>query len=226
MRRLLLLPLLTVAAAAQPLAPLDAVADALGGRDRIDALRTVRVESQTQASLGGASRTVRSALDLALPDTVRWTVRLGGVPQTTWMVGTTAAAVVGDSVRILPEAARRQAEGALWLHPLVLAARRRDLGAEWLADDLLRVVVPGRDEPLLVGLNADGRPARITTFRRRAGRRDYVEVVLRDYREVDGVFVPHRIRQAVRGVLTGEETVSSVRFGLPVTGLPFDEEGG
>ena len=201
MRRLLLLPLLTVAAAAQPLAPLDAVADALGGRDRIDALRTVRVESQTQASLGGASRTVRSALDLALPDTVRWTVRLGGVPQTTWMVGTTAAAVVGDSVR-------------------------RDLGAEWLADDLLRVVVPGRDEPLLVGLNADGRPARITTFRRRAGRRDYVEVVLRDYREVDGVFVPHRIRQAVRGVLTGEETVSSVRFGLPVTGLPFDEEGG
>ena len=225
MRRLLLLPLLTVAAVAQPLAPLDAVADALGGRDRIDALRTVRLESQTRAPLGGASRTVRSSLDLALPDTARWTVRLGGVPQTTWMIGTTATAVVGDSVRVLPEAARRLAEGALWLHPLVLAARRRDLRAEWLADDLLRVFVPGREEPLLIGLNADGRPSRITTFRRRAGRRDYVEVVLRDYREVEGVFTPHRIRQAVRGVVTGEEIVSAVRFGLPLTGPPFEEGG-
>lgn len=226
MRGVLLIPLLAVAAFAQPAAPLDAVADALGGQDRIDALRTVRVESRTQTSLGGGSRTVRSALDLALPDTARWTVRLGGAAQTTWMVGATAMTAVGDSVRVLPEAARRQAEGALWLHPLVLAARRRELASEWLADDLLRVVVPGREEPLLVGLNADGRPSRITTFRRRGGRRDYVEVVLRDYREVDGVFVPHRIRQAVRGVLTGEETVSSVQFGLPLAGVPFEEEGG
>jgi hypothetical protein len=228
MRVVFLLPVLALSALAQPHAdaPLEALAEALGGAGRIDALASARIDSQTRVVVGNDAFDLRSTLDLGFPAAARWTVRLPGQTRVTWIDGIVGATVEGDSTRALSEAALAQAEGALWLHPLVLAARRAEVTVEQLADDLLRVTVPGRPEALLVGLNGDGRPSRITTFRRRAGRRDYVEVVLRDYREVDGVWVPHRIRQAVRGVLTGEETVRSVAFDVALQGAPFGQADG
>ena len=85
--------------------------------------------------------------------------------------------------------------------------------------------MPGRRDPLIVGLDDDGRPRRITTFRQSGGKREYVEVVLREYREVDGVFVPHLVRQAVGGAVTGVARVERVRFGVELEGEPFGVDG-
>ncbi|PAP76895.1 hypothetical protein [Rubrivirga marina] len=216
---------LSASAAAQP-DPLAALADALGGRARIDAVETLEVRSRTRATVGEATVTVRSTLAVEFPDAARWTAKTDGPERATWLDGEAGRVAAGDSVRALPEAAVDALQAALWLRPLVLAARRAELSAEALGADLLRVDVPGRRDPLIIGLDDAGRPARITTFRRQGGRREYVEVVLRDYREVDGVFVPHRVRQAVGGVVTGVTTVESVRLGAALEGAPFGAGGG
>ncbi len=232
MRALLLLPLLLATAVAQPAPeadppdPLAAVADALGGRDRIGALSTLRLRTRTRATLGAQTVVVRTTLALRLPGTARWTVRAPSGTTVTAVDGEGGTVTSGGTSRALSSASAAEVAAALWLDPLVLVARRGAVTAEALGAGLVRVDVPGRRDPLIVGLDADGRPARITTFRRRGGRRDYVEVVLRDYRAVDGVFVPHRVRQAVGGVVTGETTVEEVRLGLLLTGAPFVEEGG
>ena len=225
MRPVVLALALAAAATAQP-DPLAAVADALGGRDRIDAVETVAVRTRTRAAVGGETAVVRATVEIRLPDAARWTAGVGDATRVTWVEGDAGSLAVGDSVRALPEAAVDALRAALWLRPLVLAARRADVTAETLAEDLLRVEVPGRRDPLLVGLDDAGRPARITTFRLVGGERQYVEVVLRDYRAVDGVYVPHRVRQAVGGVVTGEATVQSVRFGGALSGPPFQAGGG
>ena len=225
MRPVVLALALAAAATAQP-DPLAAVADALGGRDRIDAVETVAVRTRTRATIGGETAVVRATVEIRLPDAARWTAGVGDATRVTWVEGDAGSLAVGDSVRALPEAAVDALRAALWLRPLVLAARRADVTAETLAEDLLRVEVPGRRDPLLVGLDEAGRPARITTFRLVGGERQYVEVVLRDYRAVDGVYVPHRVRQAVGGVVTGEATVQSVRLDGDLSGPPFQAGGG
>ena len=223
--RPLVLGLLLSLAAAQP-DPLADVADALGGRDRVDGIERLAIRTRTRTTVGGETGVVRSTVEVRLPGTARWTARTAGQTRVTWIDGDAGAVVVRDSVRALPDAAADALQAALWLHPVVLVARRDEASAEVLAEDLLRVEVPGRRDPLIVGLDDAGRPARITTFRHVAGERQYVEVVLRDYREVDGVFVPHRVRQAVGGVVTGEATVQSVRVGEPLAGAPFEAGGG
>ncbi|WP_420454483.1 hypothetical protein [Rubrivirga sp.] len=227
MRVLLLFPFLAAVALAQPADPdpLATVADALGGRDRVDAIDTIRRRSRTRTTLGERTLDVRATVEVRLPDAARWTVRAPGPARITWVDGDEGGVVGGGEARPLPEASAAAAGAALWFDPLVLAARRDEVTAESLGPALLRVDVPGRRDPLIVGLNAAGRPARITTFRRHEGRRDYVEVVLRDYREVGGVFVPHLVRQAVGGVVTGEETVREVRLGVDLAGAPFAGDG-
>jgi len=221
MRTAVLALALAASAGAQP-DPLGDLADALGGRERVDTVETVEVRSRTRARVGEEDVTVRSTLALRLPDSARWTARADGSERVTWLDGEAGRVVVGDSVRALPEAAVDALQAALWLRPLVLAARRGELSAEALGADLLRVDVPGRRDPLIIGLDEGGRPRRITTFRRQGGRREYVEVVLRDYRAVDGVFVPHRVRQAVGGAVTGETVLESVRLGAALAGPPFE----
>ncbi len=225
--RALLLLLLATAVAAQPADPdpLATLADALGGRDRVDAIDTIRRRTRTRATVGATALDVRTTVEVQLPDAARWTVRAPGPARVTWVDGAEGAVVAGGETRLLPDGAAAEAGAALWFDPLVLAARRAEVTAESLGPALVRVDVPGRRDPLIIGLNADGRPARITTFRRHSGRRDYVEVVLRDYREVGGVFVPHLVRQAIGGVVTGEETVREVRLGVALEGAPFTRGG-
>lgn len=224
MRLAVLALALAASASAQP-DPLADMADALGGRGRVDAVGTVEVRSRTRARVADEDVTVRSTLALRLPDAARWTARAGSPERVTWLDGEAAWVADAGAVRALPEAAADALQAALWLRPLVLAARRDELSAEALGVDLVRVDVPGRRDPLIVGLDEAGRPRRITTFRRQGGRREYVEVVLRDYREVEGVFVPHRVRQAVGGVVTGDTTVESVRLGGALAGPPFEAPG-
>ncbi|MGB3545030.1 hypothetical protein, partial [Rubrivirga sp.] len=97
--RLALLVLLAGAASAQ--SPLDAVADALGGRDRIDALESLVIASRVDAPIGGRDRVLRSTMTLRLPDATRWDVRVAGRTRTVVLTSRAAFSVLEGEARPL-----------------------------------------------------------------------------------------------------------------------------
>ena len=200
--RLLLALALTTAVAAQP-APLDRLADALGGRDRIDALEAVRVTSRARVTLGDRTATATTRLTLR-PDAARLDAGLGR--QSVVLTPDDAFLRVGDAARDLAPAARARAEHGLWARPLVMAARRSRARAEVLAPGLLRVTPP-TGAPLVVRLDESGRPALVTS-EDADGR--YRAVAYSDYREVGGLWVPHRTEQTTDGVRSATATVTRV----------------
>ena len=199
--------------------PLDAVADALGGRERIDGLTTMVVRSRTAVPLGGRRVTVRSAVSVRFPGLARWSVTTGGAPRVV-VARPDGVTALGDPARGVSPRQAAAVRQALWLDPVVLAVRRAEVEAQAAGPSLLRLAVPSFPEPVLLRLDDAGRPALATTFRPAAsGGREYVEVRYEDYRTVDGVAVPHRVVQAVGGVETGATTVGSVAFGAALPQL-------
>lgn len=218
MRLILALALLAPAVSAQT--PLGGVADALGGRERLDELTTVVTRSRVRAPLGSRTVRVRSVQSVVLPDAARWDTGQGRAARSVAISGDTLR-TLGAEARLLGASATIQARQSLWLDPLVLAVRRREIQAQRLGPDLLRLTVPDFPEAVVLRLNADRRPELLTTFRQRDGRREYLEVRYADYRVVQGVAVPHRVTQAVAGVETGTATVQSVRLGQPLEPATF-----
>ncbi len=216
LRLALLVSVAAPAVAAQT--PLGAVADALGGRERIDALTTLVTQSRIRAPLGNRRVRVASVWSVRLPDAARWDVGRGAAARSVALVGDTLRAIGGGALGAEAAAHARQ---SLWLDPVVLAARRREVLAQRLGPDLLRLTVPGFPEAVLLRLDADRRPEALSTFRRRDGRREYLEVRYSDYRVVDGIAIPHRVAQAAAGVETGVTAVQSVRLGQPLEDAAF-----
>lgn len=206
MRAALVSVLLALSAAAQPAEPLDVLADRLGGRDRFDALDSVRVVSRAELLVGERTLQSRSTLALRLPDAAQWDTSLGGRRRVVRLDGARASA---DGIA-LPDSAGSALRATLWLDPLVLLAGRRELRADWLSETLVQVDVPGEGDAILVGLDAAGRPGRLTTFRDREGRREYVAIQFTDYRDVEGLMLPHRAVQTVAGVKTGTTVVERI----------------
>ena len=176
---------------------LGCLADALGGAERVDRLRHFAMETVTTAPLGGAEATVAGTFTYD-GGASRWevggrTVRVGPGPAAVSLPSGPA----GDAAQALRQSA--------WLVLPVLLSRRREVGVEGACrDGLLRLSVPAFPEPLVVQLDADARPRLVSTFVRRDGRRVYLAVRYGDYREVEGLWVPLRMSQAVGGAPTGE----------------------
>ena len=214
MLRALVLLAALASAAAQAQSPLESVADALGGADRLDAVETIRTQLTTRTRLAGRAVTIRSTVSVRLPDAGRWDVRLGAGTRSVVVRGDSVLAPGAGSSRVGDADARRARQG-LWLDPVVLAARRSEVRGERLGPKLLRLTVPTFPEPVLLRLDADGRPALLSTFRDGSSQpgsgREYLEVRYSDYRVVDGVAIPHRVAQAVAGAETGVSTVRAVR---------------
>ncbi|WP_412067278.1 hypothetical protein [Rubrivirga sp. IMCC43871] len=194
--------LLATAASAQ--APLDAVALALGVGDDVV---SIEVRAETRATLAGETVVVPSRRTIRR-QTARWRSTLGGEPRV--VVLTERGALAGEDAVALGPAATAEVRAALWLDPLALALRRRQLTVRDLGGGLLRVRAPRLAEAVLVKLDAQSRPVRLTTFVVRGGARVYVEVVLADYRTVDGLAVPHRVTLAEGGAVQGTTTVRRV----------------
>lgn len=215
MLRALALLIAVASAAAQAQSPLQLVADALGGAERVDAVETIQTQLATRTRLAGRAVTVRSTVSVRLPDAGRWDVKLGAGTRSVVVRADSVFALGRGSTRVGDADARRARQG-LWLDPVVLAARRSEVRADRLGPQLLRLTVPAFPEPVLLRLDADGRPALLSTFRdgssQPGGGREYLEVRYSDYRVVDGVAVPHRVTQAVAGAETGVSTVRTVRL--------------
>lgn len=209
MRTAAALTLLFLASVAQAQSPLDAVAEALGGAAVVDGLASVEVRAATRAQLDGTDTEVRSRRTLR-PRSARWRVTVAGTPRVVSISERGVVAGEGEEAVAVDRAAAAQVRLSLWLDPLALALRRRELTAETLLPGLLRVRVPRLPEPLLVKLGPLGRPARISTFRGAGADRAYIEVLFADYREVEGLAVPHRVTLSEGGVVSGVTTVDRV----------------
>ena len=219
--RVALLLLLASAASAQ--SPLDAVADALGGRDRIDALEAVVIAAQSDVTFAGQERVVRSVTTMRLPDAMRWDVRARGRTRSVVLLRNRAFSVVDGESQPLALEAEIDAYAESWLHPLVLAARRLEVVATTLSPRLIRVAVDDLEDDVLIGLDDEGRPDLVTTQRRRGERVDYVAVRFSDYREHDGVWFPHRIVQTVSGSKTGTSRVDRIEVGPELAPTVFTD---
>ncbi len=204
MRAALLLALLATAAHAQ--SPLDAVAGALGLGPEVV---SVEVRAETRATLAGAEVAIPSRRTLRR-QSARWRSTLGGQARVVTLTERGAVSGEGEGAVALAPSAAAEVRAALWLDPLALVLRRHQLTVRDLGGGLLRVRAPRLAEAVLVKLDAQSRPVRLTTFLVRGGERIYVEVVLADYRTVDGLAVPHRVTLAEGGVVRGTTTVSRV----------------
>ncbi|WP_412062779.1 hypothetical protein [Rubrivirga sp. IMCC45206] len=198
--------LVGVATPASAQSPLDAVALALGvGADVV----SVEVRAETRATLAGEAVVVPSRRTIRR-QSARWRSTLGGEPRVVALTERGAVAGEGDDAVALGPSATAEVRAALWLDPIAIALRHRQLTVRDLGSGLLRIRAPRLAEPVLIKLDARARPVRLTTFLARGGDRVYVEVVLADYRVVDGLVVPHRVTLAEGGVVRGTTTVTRV----------------
>jgi len=211
--RLLFFCLIATSAVAQPSEGLACVADALGGAGRFDALRQLTLDMLTEADVDGVTTRTRAQLAVAFPGEARWTVTLADGEQTT-TVSEGRVVVAEDEVETeLMDEPAHLVRQSLWLTLPVLLARRTEVAVDGTCDDgLLLVAAPELPEPLVLNLDADGRPSLLSTFRERGGQREYLSVQYADYRHVDGLWLPFRVTQAVGGELTGDTRVERARL--------------
>ena len=193
-------------------AALDAVAEALGGAARFDALDAFRTQSTTEVSANGQTLSIEGETAVRLPDQVRVVQRLPMGEITVVLDGQSAQILTPAGPQPAPPQIVEQLRSQLYLSLPYLLARRDDAEVEALADGALQVRVPGVPAPYRIALGADGRPVSITTTQITPGGPAEVVVTLGDYREVGGLTLPYRYTQTQGGEPSGETVISEMEI--------------
>lgn len=206
----------TLGALPAPVTDLSAVADRLGGRERFDAIASLRLVSDVEAQGPAGEVSLRSTLSMRGREAVRLRQELPSTTVTTVWADGAVRVRTRDTTRVLrPEAARRFRSHLLLSLP-VLLARRADLvqeGLEWEGDNtILTLHARGAEAPVRLVVGPDGLPVSAST---RLGGAD-VAVAFSRYRRTAGLLLPFTSVQSVDGDTTGTASVVSVEVNPPL----------
>lgn len=212
MRPLALLAVLALSLGASPdlVTDLGAVADRLGGRERFDAITSLRLVTDVEAVGPAGEVALRSTLSMRLSGEVRLRQELPSSTVTTVWADGAVRVRVRDTTRVLrPEAVRRFRSHLLLSLP-VLLARRADLvqeGLDWEGDNtILTLRARSAEAPVRLVVGPDGLPVSAST---RLEGTD-VAVAFSRYRRTAGLLLPFASVQSVDGDTTGTASVVSV----------------
>jgi predicted Zn-dependent peptidase len=190
---------------------LGTVADALGGREAFAAIRTLRTESETQATIGGQALTIGGTTAVRLPETVRAEQRLPFGAVTVLLADGRAQIQSPGGVEDAPAVVVEQIRTQLYLSVPYLLARLDELTVAALPGGALQIRAPGIPTPFLLTLGDDGRPAEMRVTQLTAEGPSELVVRIEDYREAGGLIVPFRyIQQNAAGEVTGRTQLSAI----------------
>jgi zinc protease len=213
----------SAAAGASGPAALAAVATALGGRDAFAAIRALRTEGETAATLGGQPMTIGTTTLVRLPDgdraaAVRSEQRLP-VGTVTIVLGEGVARVVTPAgPQDAPAAVVEQVRAQLFLSLPYLLAQADRLDVQVASGDtgglVLAVRTPDVGATYLLTVGPDGRPTQVATAQLTPAGETEVVVRFEDYREVataaGPLTLPFRYVQTVGGAPAGQTQLSAV----------------
>ena len=220
----------TAGTAAAGSTALAAVATALGGRDAFAAIRTLRTEGETAATVAGVPATIGTTTLIRLPGggrpaLVRAEQRLPAGTVTVVVGEGRARVVTPAGTQDAPAAVVEQVRAQLFLSLPVLFARLGELSveAEPRAETsagasagplVLAIRAPGVAEPYRLTVGADGRPESVALDQPTTAGTARVVVRFEDFRTVETasgpLTLPYRYVQTVDGAPAGQTQLLTV----------------
>jgi len=208
--------------------------EGIGGAERLDALESYRTELDYRMQIpGGAGMQMRTTAIFVLPDRLRWEVNTPMGPMVQVVAPDAGFAVApGQGVIPLPQSQREQLRATFRRIPMMLLRARDDQGFEAAAAGtgevdgatVERVRVTVGDQVTTLGI--DPETGRVSSLEYRGpnpmGVPGLHRTVFSDFREVDGLVVPHSTVSTFEGEPMAEGTTLSVTFDEPVDPSLFE----
>jgi predicted Zn-dependent peptidase/outer membrane lipoprotein-sorting protein len=215
---------------------LNEAVEALGGKAAFEELSTLQQEQTVTLSTAQGQRELDTDMQIMLPDRLRIDVQTPGGRMTQIVDGETAHIVTPKGTRQAPSSQVQQLTSTLWRELPYLFARMdaeelsvQHLGTEELDGqtvDVLRLRPPGEAKSFRMFLEPESKRPVMLQFEgtTREGAPAETRQELQDYREVDGLWLPHTVVVYREGSEVQRSTISSYQINPSIDESRFTAE--
>jgi zinc protease len=167
---------------------LGQVQQALGGADKLAAVKDIEYHGEAGIETPGATMKVKQANSYLAPSSLRQEIELPFMKQTVYSDGTTGWLVTPQGPMGMSPAVLKQVHGEVFrqIPPLVMSDRDADRTVNYVGEGTIEISAKDGESVKLVVDGKTGLPAKIVY----QGGQDTVEQIYSDWREVSGIRLP------------------------------------
>ena len=195
---------------------LQRMQQALGGLEKLAAIKDVRIQTEVTVQTPGAAMKMKQTNSFVLPLNMRQDVEMGPMKQSIYSDGSTGWISSPQGMMAMPPAVVKQAKGEVFRELYGLALSDRD------ADRTVNLAAPGEIEISdkqgnSVRIKIDPKTALPVTLTYKGDAMGDVEDQLSGWREVDGIQVPFQRTVIQGGKNFADGVVQSAKFNSGLT---------